>query len=238
MARLPRLTLAGVVHHVVLRGNNRQTVFLDRADRESFLALLSQQATLARVQLHAYVLLDDRVHLLLTPQSDDALPQMMQAVGRAYVRRFNQRHGRSGTLWEGRYRSTLIEAEQYLLPCMVYMDTSPVRAGLVQAPEAYAWSSHAHYVGLRHETWLTPHPLLWSLGNTPFAREAAYAERVRHGLDAAQLQVLEQTATTGWALGGEVFLAALTERTERRLVRGKPGRPVRPKDVVDKAAPD
>lgn len=226
MARLPRLTLAGVVHHVVLKGNNRQPVFLGPGDREDFLALLQQHALLSHVQLHAYALLDDQVHILLTPDADQALPQMMQGVGRAYVRRFNQKHGRSGTLWEGRYRSTLIEAKKYLLPCMVFIDTAPVCAGLVQTPELFPWSSHAHYVGLRQDACLTPHPLVWALGNTPFAREAAYAERVRVGLSAVERRSLDEALMAGWAIGDEDFLVALGERTDRRLKRAKPGRPV------------
>lgn len=225
MARLPRLTLAGVAHHVVLMGNNRQPVFLEPGDREDFLALLQQHAVRCHVQLHAYALLDDRVHMLLTPDADQALPQMMQGVGRAYVRRFNQKHRRSGTLWEGRYRSTLIDAKKYLLQCMVLIDTSPVCAGLVQSAEFFPWSSHAHYVGLRQDACVTPHPLVWALGNTPFAREAAYAERVRVGLSAGQRSSLEEALMAGWAIGDEDFMAALGERTDRRLKRVKPGRP-------------
>lgn len=227
MARLPRLTLPGVVHHVVLRGNNRQPVFLDVADREDFLSLLAQHASEQQVQVHAYVLMDNHLHLLLTPQEEGAVSRLMQGVGRAYVRRFNQRHGRSGTLWEGRYRSTLIDANQYLLPSMVFIDLNPLRAGLVHAPEQYPWSSHAHYVGLRHEGWLTPHPQVWALGNTPFAREAAYADLVRQGLSADLQRRIAQSALTGWALGDEAFMADLAERTERRLHKRPPGRPLR-----------
>lgn len=227
MARLPRLTLTGVVHHVLLRGNNHQPVFLDVADRELFMALLVNHAQQARVQVHAYVLMDNHVHLLVTPVSEGGVARLMQALGRAYVRRFNHKHGRTGTLWEGRYRSTLIDEASYLLPCMVYLDLNPVRAGLVHAPEFYPWSSHAHYVGLRHEAWLTVPPAIWALGNTPFAREASYADLVRQGLSAQQQQAIAQAVLTGWALGGAAFMAALAERTERRLVRGKPGRPPR-----------
>lgn len=106
---------------------------------------------------------------------------MMQAVGRDYVRYFNQRHQRTGTLWEGRYRCTVLEPERYLLPCMVYMDWNPVRVGLAQQPGDYPWSSHAHGLGLRADPLVTPHALLWGLGNTPFAREAAYAALVPGG---------------------------------------------------------
>lgn len=225
MARLPRLAVTGVPHHVLLRGNNREAIFVDREDREFFLALLVEHARRERVQVHAYVLMDNHLHLLLTPQQDGGLSRLMQALGRAYVRRFNARHGRSGTLWEGRYRSTVIEGERYLLACMAYIDLNPVRAGLVHAPQEYAWSSHGHYVGLRHDKWLAPHPLVWSLGNTPFAREAAYAELVRAGLSAKQQQALIESVLQGWPLGGPGFLERLREQTDRRLEKGRPGRP-------------
>ena len=121
MARLPRLTLADVPHHVIQRGNNRQPIFIDRADHEKLLALLAESATRFGIAMHAYVLMDNHFHLLATPASATGLPQFMQSVGRAYVRYFNDRHGRSGTLWEGRYRSTLIQTERYLLTCMAYI---------------------------------------------------------------------------------------------------------------------
>jgi len=120
MARLPRLTLAGYPHHIIQRGNNRQVIFADAQDFEAMLALLADNAQKFAVAVHAYVLMDNHFHLLATPATAEALPLMMQAVGRSYVRYFNQRHGRTGTLWEGRYRSTLIETERYLLACMVY----------------------------------------------------------------------------------------------------------------------
>ena len=126
--------------------------------------------------------MSNHLHLLVTPEAADSVPLMMQGVGRAYVRYFNRRHGRSGTLWEGRYRSTLIEAERHLLACMVYLDLNPVRAGMLASAADYPWSSHAHLAGLRHDPLLTPHPLYWQLGNTPFAREQAYVDLVRAGL--------------------------------------------------------
>ncbi len=181
MARLPRLTVPGYPHHIIQRGNNRQPIFVDRADFEVMLALLDEHARKQRVALHAYVLMSNHFHLLATPETIDGIPLTMQAVGRQYVRRFNQRHGRSGTLWEGRYKSTLIQAERYLLACMVYIELNPVRAAMVSGPTEYPWSSHAHYAGRRVDKLITPHPIWWELGNTPFAREAAYADLVQSG---------------------------------------------------------
>lgn len=225
MARLPRLSVSGYPHHVLQRGNNRQPIFLRDADRQRMLGLLEENAHQFEVAIHAYVLMDNHFHLLLTPRSDEGLPRMMQAVGRRYVRYFNDAHGRSGTLWEGRYKSTLIEAGHYLLACMAYMDLNPVRAGLVAQARDYPWSSHGHYAGLRADHLVMPHPLYWELGNTPFAREAAYARLVQDGLGARQQQALTESVLRGWALGGPDFLAELQKKTDRRLSKASPGRP-------------
>jgi putative transposase len=211
---------------VILRGNNRQVIFRDDADRRLLLDLLGQHAKAQGVEIHAYVLMDNHLHLLVTPRRDRALPLMMQSVGRTYVRAFNQRHGRTGTLWEGRYRSTLIQTDRYLLACMAYIDLNPVRAGLVLQPQDYGWSSHAHYTGQRVDRWITPHALLWTLGNTPFAREAAYAELVHAGVTMDQERALTQSALSGWALGETAFVANLQKQTERRVVKGRAGRPL------------
>ncbi|RYF75218.1 MAG: transposase [Comamonadaceae bacterium] len=224
MARLPRLTLAGHTHHLIQRGNNRQPVFLDRTDRETLLAWLGEDAARLGVALHAYVLMDNHFHLLATPSTADGVPLWMQAVGRRYVRYFNDRHGRSGTLWEGRYRSTLIQSERYLLGCMAYLDLNPVRAGLVEDPAAWAWSSHGHYVGARIDRQLVPHPLYWALGNTPFAREARYAELVRAGLDPAEQARLTDATLHGWAYGDKAYVEALNASAGRRVLKSRAGR--------------
>jgi putative transposase len=151
----------------------------------------------------------------------------MQAVGRAYVRYFNLRHQRTGTLWEGRYRSNLIESERYLLACMVYIDLNPVRAGMVQQSADFKWSSHRHSIGQVSNKWVTPHALFWGLGNTPFAREATYAELVQAGLGQREKEQITQSALSGWALGSANFVGELQQSTTRRLVQGKAGRPAK-----------
>ena len=176
--------------------------------------------------MHSYVLMSNHFHLLATPETQTGIPQMMQAVGRRYVRHFNQSQRRTGTLWEGRYRSTLIQAERYLLACMVYIDLNPVRAGLVEAPRDYRWSSHGHYVGARHDRLITPHPLYWELGNTPFAREAAYAQLVQAGLENEQQRALTDSLLQGWALGDSAYVTDLQRRTDRRVSKSRAGRPV------------
>jgi putative transposase len=228
MARLPRLTIPGYPHHVIQRGNNRQAIFASDVDRRYLLELLAEYANKFKVAIHAYVLMDNHFHLLATPEMADGLPQMMQAVGRRYVRYFNDVQGRSGTLWEGRYRSTVIETDRYLLACMAYIDLNPVRAGMVAAAEDYPWSSHGHYIGQRFDKTITPHPLVWALGNTPFAREAAYADLVHAGLSADQLRALTDAVLRGWALGGPQFAAELQKQTQRRVGPLRAGRPPTP----------
>ena len=236
MARLPRLSLPGYAHHVIQRGNNRQAIFSSPSDRQVLLALIGESARQCGVALHAYVLMDNHFHLLATPESADALPRMMQAVGRRYVRYFNDGQGRTGTLWEGRYRSTLIQPETYLLACMAYMDLNPVRAGLVSEAHDYPWSSHGHYAGLRSDALVTPHPLFWALGNTPFAREAAYADMVHAGMPAGVEAELTQSVLSGWALGDTAFAEELQKHTGRRVSKAVAGRPVRrPVPHPDKA---
>jgi len=225
MARLPRLTLPGYPHHVVQRGNNRQAIFANAADYRAQLDLLAEQARAFDVAVHAYVLMSNHFHLLVTPQTTDGLPKMMQAVGRTYVRYFNARQQRTGTLWEGRYKSTLIQTDRYLLACMAYIDLNPVRAGMVLQAQDYPWSSHLHYVGVRTDPLITAHPLYWELGNTPFAREAAYAELVHRGVEPSQQSALTDATLRGWALGEPDFVADLQKRTARRVAKKSAGRP-------------
>jgi putative transposase len=228
MARLPRLTLPGYPHHIIQRGNNRQAIFASQADYQTLLNLLLENTQKFKVAIHAYVLMPNHFHLLATPETADGLPQMMQAVGRRYVRWFNDAQGRTGTLWEGRYKSTVIDTDQYLLTCMAYLDLNSVRAGLVASVSEvadYPWSSHGHYIGQNVDKLITPHPLVWGLGNTPFAREAAYAELVKGGISSSQQVKLTDAALRGWALGSKEFVVNLQDLTARRVTKSVAGRP-------------
>jgi putative transposase len=229
MARLPRLTLPSYPHHIIQRGNNRQPIFASQGDYQTLLNLLLENAQKFKVAIHAYVLMPNHFHLLATPETADGLPQMMQAVGRRYVRWFNDAQGRTGTLWEGRYKSTVIDTDQYLLTCMAYLDLNPVRSGLVGQAADYAWSSHGHYIGQKVHKLITPHPLVWALGNTPFAREAKYAELVKGGISASQQVKLTDSALRGWALGGDNFVKELQDLTQRRVSKAAAGRPFKTK---------
>jgi len=213
---------------VLLRGHNRQPVFQDDEDRVHFLALLQAHARAQQVAVHGYLLLESQIHLVLSPAQAPALALLMQALGRSYVRHHNDRHARSGTLWEGRYRSAPMEAAVYLLPCLVWLDGLPVRQGLCGQAADWPWGSHRHYMGLAADRVLTPPPAYWGLGNTPFAREAAYADLVHAGLDAGRMHAFERLAFAGWPLGSAAFLAELEQRGGRRTAPRPPGRPRKP----------
>lgn len=228
MARLPRLSLAGHVHHVVQAGTQMTRIFADDEDRQVALRLLGELAQARQVAVHGYVLLPDRFHLVLSPPDEQALPLVMQGFGRAYVPYHNRRHQRSGTLWGGRYRATVLQPERFLLTCLSLLDWLPVQAGLAAEPAAYGWSSHGHHIGVRQDRLITPHPVQWTLGDTPFAREAAYARRVAEGVPAAEQARILQATGAGWALGDGAFVAALQQQTPRRLSAARAGRPRKP----------
>lgn len=228
MARLPRLCIPGQLHHVLWRGASGQVVFADDEDRAAFLEHLAQVAAQHRLAIHAWALMPDHIHLLLTPPDAAGLSAAMQGLGRRHVQAFNRRHARRGTLWEGRYRSTVLEAEPWLLRAMVWMDIHPLRSGAVaDGVVAHPWVSAAHYLGQSSHRLLTVPPQYWALGNTPFAREAAYRTLLEQGCAPAHVQALAQATLKGWVLGSEAFVAALQSGTPRRLQPGRPGRPPR-----------
>src|SRR5438067_1746596 len=174
MPRSPRLELPDVPQHVRQRGHNGADCFFGDADRRFYLKCLAEAAARRRCQIHAYVLMTNHVHLLVTPSAPGAIGAMMQDVGRRYVRVINTIHGRTGTLWEGRFRSSLIDCENYLLTCHRYIELNPVRAGLVADPASYRWSSHLHYVADRYDGLVNRHPVYQSLGLSANERRAAY----------------------------------------------------------------
>ncbi len=224
MARQPRLSLAGYPHHIIQRGNNQQTIFHTDEDRKAYLAWLGEYAKEFEVAVHAFVLMDNHTHLLLTPKSEQGLSKCMQLLGQRYTQSYNYFHKHTGTVWEGRYKSTLVQSDRYLLACMAYIDLNPVRASMVQAPSDFAWSTHRHYIGQQIQPLVTPHPLVWALGNTPFSREQAYRELVRAGLGADQQKMLTDSAFKGWALGDEAFTLQLQTATQRRVTKLSAGR--------------
>jgi len=225
MARLPRQAITDFPHHVIQRGHNRQQVFVDDTDRRQYLGWLREAAGIHGLGVHAYVLMDNHVHLLATPLRDGGLSAVMQAVGRRYVRWFNRRHGRSGTLWEGRFRSSLVEADRYLLACQRYIESNPVRAGMVPTAEEWPWSSHRHHVGLWVDPLVRPHPTVWALGNTPFERESAYRRLFDDLVSQGEHEWLRVRLITGRPTASTGFQQALESARGLRLIPRPVGRP-------------
>jgi putative transposase len=232
MARLPRYFVPGVPLHLIQRGNNRQVIFADDEDFAFFRSCLLDASRREGLAIHAYVFMSNHVHLLATPASETSAGRTLQSVGRRYVQYFNHRYGRSGTLWEGRYRSTVIEAEAYLLACSRYIELNPVRAGMVPHPRDYRWSSYpAHADGLADDL-VTDHPLQLALGADAAARQSTYRLLFRAALGEALLTEIREATHKGWALGNDRFRAEIEALAHRRAAPRKAGRP--PKE----ASPD
>ena len=223
MARLPRLVVPGQAHHLVQRGHNAQPVFIDDEDRRQYLTALRDALRAHEVVLHAYALLDGAVQLLLRPGSEAALSRTMQAVGRRYGAQFNRRHGRSGTLWEGRFRAGVVQQGQPTLQSVLMIDA---------LPQDRRWSSAPHRLGLGRDALVSDPPEYWQLGNTPFEREAAYAALLAQGLDAAVQRRIEHAAANGWALGSAQFLADMALQSGRPVRPRARGRPPLPKPAA------
>lgn len=227
MARRPRQALTAFPYHVLQRGHNRQPVFADDTDRRHYLGWLHEAAQVHGLAIHAYVLMDDHVHLLATPERDDALSLAIQATGRRYVRWFNRRHGRSGTLWEGRFRSSLVEADRWLLAAQRFIESNPVRTGRVEAPAEWPWSSHRHHAGLAVDPVVRPHPRIWALGNTPFERESAYRGLFDEAVPAGEQAWLRACLVSGKPTASTDFQRGLEASTGVRLLVRPVGRPRR-----------
>lgn len=226
MARLPRLSLAGYAHLVLLRGHNGESVFRDDADRQSFLDALVVAWARERVALHAFALLSDRVWLLCTPATDRSLSRAVQSLGRRFASGFNRRHGRTGGLWDGRYRCTVVEPGATLLEAMVFVDqlgADPTLEGSDAAPAP--WSSARQRLGLDGSIPLTDLGEYWALGNTPFDRAGAYRRLLSERRGEVQCERIAAAAEKGWALGSEDFIAGLQRQTQRPLMPRPKGRP-------------
>ncbi len=225
MARLPRLSLAGHQHHVLQRGNDNRIIFQDADDIAMFRHVLLEGARKFEVAIHAYVFMPNHFHLLVTPKSNEGLGRMMQWVGRYYVPYFNRRYDRSGTLWQGRFKSLLIDSAHYFLLCSRYIETNPVRSGLVATPADYRDSSYLHHIGALVDPLISDHPLYWNLGNTPFQREAAYRELLEQALTLKEINDFTLASLKGWPLGSSQFKEQLEKQASRRIAPLKRGRP-------------
>ena len=232
----PRFDLPGVPQHVYQRGVNRGDCFFNEVDRRFYLNCLRDAAAKRGCEIHAYVLMTNHVHLLVTSSERGAIGAMMQDVGRRYVRTINTLHRRTGTLWEARFKSSLIDSESYLLTCHRYIELNPVRAGLAAAPSSYPWSSFAYYAGTAVNTLITEHSVYRTLGASPAERRMAYCELVAQGLDDRTLARIRESLHTNSALGSDTFLKQLEAKLGKSVRPPLRGRP--PKDEATKTTID
>lgn len=223
MPRLPRYVLPGHPQHVIQRGNNRCPIFIAEEDYGCFRHHLCEACDRHDCRIHAYVLMTNHVHLLMTPNREDSLARVLQSVGRRYVQYFNTHYRRTGTLWEGRYKATVIDTDRYLLTCYRYLELNPVRAAMVNHPGDYPWSSYAANALGQTDPLVTPHGLYLELGSSPEQRQEAYRALFQAHIDNRTLTEIRQATQKGWALGNDRFkeeIERLLTRRTRPLPRG------------------
>jgi len=223
MARLPRIVVPGVAMHVIQRGNNRQATFFSEDDYYKYLEVLARAAVEYACEIHAYVLMTNHIHLLVTPLNEDSLSLMMQAIGRTYVRYINATYQRSGTLWEGRFKSALVESDQYLLICSRYIELNPVRAGMVKAPNQYKWSSNRSNALGKVDPCLTQHDVYRRLGKSAALRQQAYKALFKNHLDTAALNLIRENTQQGSLIGDTRFQEEIEVMLKKRVKQFKHG---------------
>lgn len=225
MPRPRRLEPPGVALHVIQRGNNRSACFFCDMDRHFYLKCLAEYAERRGCAIHAYALMTNHVHLLVTPATPGGVSRMLQDVGRRYVRTVNEAQSRTGTLWEGRFKSNPIDSETYLLTCHRYIELNPVRAGIASAPADYRWTSHSYYAHGKPNKLISEHPVYIGLGATPDDRRHRFLSLFKSPIEERELTKLRTAVNKSRALGSDAFLdrieAALRESV-RPARRGRP----------------
>jgi len=225
MPRRPRVHVDGVPLHIVQRGHNREPCFFGEEDYSSYLHWLGEALAEFDCALHAYVLMTNHVHLLLTPKKAQAVPKLIISLGRRYVQYVNRSYRRTGTLWDSRYKSSLVQAETYLLACHRYIELNPVRAAMVEDPAHYRWTSYRANALGQSDARLTPHPLYLSLGRSDQGRQAAYRTLFRAQLDRAAIDDIRLALHQSQPLGNARFYARIEKRTGVRRQARPRGRP-------------
>ncbi|GGD51785.1 transposase [Lacimicrobium alkaliphilum] len=228
MARLLRVSPTGVPEHVIQRGNNRQQCFVDQQDYRAYIGWLKEYSEAQKVNIHAWVLMTNHVHLLCTPEDEHAVTKMMQCLGRKYVRYFNHRHQRTGTLWEGRFKSCLVQTETYLLNLYRYIELNPVRAMMADLPAEYPWSSYQINALGKRSTLCTPHPVYLAMGQTEQQRLARYRALFADPINITVLTQIREAINKGTAIGSMVFKQQMEAKTGRRMLPARMGRPAKP----------
>ena len=227
MPRRPRVSLPGVTHHIIQRGNNRIACFYSENDYRFYLEWLFDYAEHCQYQVHAYVLMTNHVHLFVTPETRSGLGELMKRLGQRYVQYINRTYQRTGTLWEGRFKSCITQDDQYVLSCYRYIELNPVRANIVSHPAEYAWSSYRSNAQGECVQALRPHVLYLALGNTAEARQSAYRELFRYHLEPDIIDDIRQSTNGNYALGSERFKKQIEDILGRRVRPGVNGRPKR-----------
>lgn len=226
MARLPRFNLPGVAQHIIQRGNNRQACFASERDFSAYANWLEEYSKKFDVAIHAWVFMTNHVHLLATPKKGNGVSLMMQSLGRRYVQYFNYQYRRSGTLWEGRYKSCLVQSEEYLLECYRYIELNPVRANMVALPADYPWSSFQFNALGKKVSFCSPHPEYLRLGRIEDERQEAYKCLFRGHVDQTLINAIQTTTNQGMVLGNDRFKREIEALTGRRTSVAKAGRPI------------
>ncbi|HIG79427.1 MAG TPA: transposase [Cycloclasticus sp.] len=225
MARLPRYFVKNQPQHIIQRGNNREPIFAATEDYQFYLNCLKDASGEHQLKIHAYVLMTNHVHLLATPENENSLPKTMQSVGRRYVQYFNHAYKRTGTLWEGRYKATIIDSEVYLLTCMTYIEMNPVRAGMTKHPADYLWSSHGSNAMNAIDALLIQHEIYERLGKAQRQRQSIYKDLFKQALTSSELKGFRESTNKGWVLGNDKFKKKIAELSGRRANRKRLGRP-------------
>ena len=219
MPRQLRFPVPGIPQHIIQRGNDRQACFFEDEDRDTCLFLFEEAAADTDCEIHAYVLMTNHVHLLATPRTAHGIPRMMQHLGRRYVQQINACYRRTGTLWEGRYKATVVNSDEYVLQCYRYIELNPVRAGMERSPAIHRWSSYRHNALGDIEAFLVPHETYRSLGRSPQARQLIYRLLVDEGLADIQIKEIRQATQRAWPLGNAQFDAQREVMLKRRIPR-------------------
>jgi len=225
MARAPRITIPAYPHHIIQRGNNRQATFFTDGDYNFFLACLRQAKIKCKCKIYAYVLMTNHFHLLVEPAEAGDLGRFIQSVGRRYVRYVNETYDRSGTLWEGRFKSAAVSRDEYLIACSRYIELNPVRAGLVAHPKDYYWSSYQRRALGLLDRWLDEDPWYTGLGTTEKQRQEKYQQWIDSQIGEGEWEEIRQATQRGRPIGRETFQKQVEAATGRRLVGEARGRP-------------
>lgn len=231
MPRPTRLNLAGIPQHVTQRGNNRQTCFFTNSDYELYLSLLDDACRKHQCMVHAYALMTNHVHLLITPEIPTGVSLVFRDLGRDYVRQINKVYHRTGTMWEGRFRSSLVDSESYCLACYRYIELNPVRAGMVKHPSEYQWSSFNANAHGKSSRLVTPHDSWVALGDDDDCRQVAYKELFQENLGRRQIENIRYGVQTGIPTGNKRFKREIEVALSIKLSDGKRGRPKKNKII-------